>query len=88
MTLQNSKHGGYLRVPKIIDKEACTQHEVDNRCELEIVLAPGHPGYVAIFCPSNGNYLSCKEANLFGSTAVVAKPHIGKQECFAIIVRD
>jgi len=87
MTLANVKFGGYMRIPKIIDKEACTQHEVDNRCELQIVLATNNPGHIAIFCPTNGNYLSCKEPNLFGHSTVVAKPHIGRQECFTIILR-
>jgi len=87
MTLSNVKHGGYLRVPKIIDKEACTQHEVDDRCELHFVPVSAHVDHVAIFCPNNGNYLSCKEPNLFGHTTLVAKPNIGKQECFSIIIR-
>jgi len=88
MTLSNMKHGGYLRIPKIIDKEACTQRDVDNRCELQIVPVTANPGHVAIFCPTNGNYLSCKEAGMFGKTELVAKPHIGKQEAFSIIIRD
>jgi len=88
MTLHNLKHGGYLRVPKIIEKDACTQHDLDNRCELQIVMVTGHDGHYAIFCPSNGNYLSCKEAGVFGKTTLVAKPHIGKQETFSIIIRD
>jgi len=88
MTLHNMKHGGYLRIPKIIDKEACTQHNVDNRCELQFVMVTGQAGHYAIFCPSNGNYLSCKEASVFGKTTLVAKPHIGKQEAFTIIIRD
>jgi len=87
MTLTNAKHGGYLRMPKIIDKEACTQHEFDDRCELHFVPAIAHPDHVAIFCPNNGNYLSCKEPNLFGHTTLVAKPSIGNQECFSIIIR-
>jgi len=88
MTLSNVKHGGFLRVPKIIEKDACTQHEVDDRCELQFVPATDHPGHHAIFCHSNGNYLSCREPNIFGHTTVVARPNIGRQECFVIILRD
>jgi hypothetical protein len=88
MTLSNVKHHGYLRIPKIIDKEACTQNQVDDRCELQIIPVAEHHGQISIFCPNNGNYLSCKEANMFGKTTLVAKPHVGKQECFTVIVRD
>jgi len=87
MTLTNCKHGGFLRVPKIIDKEAVTQHEVDNRCELHFVPVSAHADHVAIFCPTNGNYLSCKEPSLLGHSTLVAKAHIGKQECFSVIIR-